>query len=101
MINTLEYRYMLLKPQGWDLPLGIKYRGGLSLAAFADYGIGWDEGHEFAAANFLDGYGFGLRLLLPIVQVARFDVAWGDRGQSVFFHLGSFEKATMQRRRVR
>ena len=101
MLNTLEYRYMLLKPQGWNLPLGIKYRGGLSLAAFADYGIGWYEAPEFATENFISGYGFGLRLLLPIVQVARFDVAWGDRGQSVFFHLGSFEKATMQRRRVR
>lgn len=101
MLNTLEYRYMILKPQGWDLPWGIKYRGGLSLAAFADYGIGWDEGPEFATDNFIDGYGLGLRLLLPIVQVARFDVAWGDRGKSVFIHLGSFEKATMQRRRVR
>ena len=101
MINTLEYRYTLFKPTGWNLPLGIKYRGGLSLAAFADWGLGWDEGPEFAANNFIDGYGVGLRLLLPIVGVARFDVAWGDPGKSVFFHLGSFEKATFARRRVR
>jgi outer membrane protein assembly factor BamA len=101
MINTLEYRYTLFKPTGLNLPLGIKYRGGLALAAFADWGIGWYEDPEFAANNFIDGYGVGLRLLLPIVGVARFDVAWGDPGKSVFFHLGSFEKATFARRRVR
>ncbi len=101
MINTIEYRYTLFKPRGWDLPLGIKYRGGLQVAAFGDYGIGWDDAPEFAADNFIDGYGFGLRLLLPIVGVARMDVAWGEHGKSVFLHLGSFEKATYARRRVR
>jgi outer membrane protein insertion porin family len=101
MLNTAEYRYTLLKPRGWDLPFGIKYRGGLALAAFADWGIGWDYGPDYAANNFIDGYGFGLRLLLPIVGVARVDVAWGEQGKSVFLHLGSFEKATFSRRRVR
>jgi outer membrane protein assembly factor BamA len=101
MLNTLEYRYTLFKPQGWHLPLGIKYRGGLALAAFGDWGLGWDQGTDFSSKNFIDGYGVGLRLLLPIVQVARVDVAWGEHGKGVFLHLGSFEKATMSRRRVR
>jgi len=101
MINTIEYRYTLFKPQRWNLPLGIKYRGGLQVAAFGDYGIGWDDSPEFKADNFIDGYGVGLRLLLPIVGVARMDVAWGEHGKSVFLHLGSFEKATYARRRVR
>lgn len=101
MLNTVEYRYNILKTQGWDLPIGIKYRGGLSLAAFADWGIGWDHDPEFAANNFIDGYGFGLRFHLPIVAVARVDLAWGEHGKTVFLHLGSFEKATMARRRVR
>lgn len=101
MLNTLEYRYMLLKPTGLNLPLGIKYRGGLALAAFVDNGIGWERGPDFAARNFIDGYGVGLRFLLPIVGVARVDVAWGEHGEGVFLHLGSFEKATFARRRVR
>jgi len=101
MINTVEYRYTLFKPRGWDLPWGIKYRGGLALAAFGDWGIGWDDDSDFAANNFIDGYGFGLRLLLPIVGVARADLAWGEHGKTVFLHLGSFEKATFARRRVR
>ncbi len=101
MLNTVEYRYTLFKPRGWNLPLGIKYRGGLALAAFADWGIGWDDAPDYAANNFIEGYGFGLRLLLPIVGVARFDLAWGEKGETVFLHLGSFEKATFARRRVR
>ncbi len=101
MINTVEYRYTLIKVQQWDLPLGIKYRGGLKLAAFGDFGIGWDEPRDFGVNNFIDGYGFGLRLLLPIVGVARADLAWGENGKTVFLHLGSFEKATYARRRVR
>jgi len=101
MINTIEYRYTLFKVRPWDLPWGIKYRGGLALAAFGDYGIGWDQPREFAANNFIDGYGFGLRLMLPIVGVARVDLAWGEHGETVFLHLGSFEKATFARRRVR
>ncbi|MCK9996795.1 MAG: BamA/TamA family outer membrane protein, partial [Candidatus Krumholzibacteria bacterium] len=101
MINTLEYRYTLLHPRRWDLPFGIKYRGGLQVAAFGDWGIGWDDAPEFAANRFIDGYGVGLRLLLPIVGVARMDVAWGEHGKSVFLHLGSYEKATYARRRVR
>ncbi len=101
MINTLEYRYTLLYPRRWDLPWGIKYRGGLQVAAFGDWGIGWDDAPEFASNRFIDGYGVGLRLLLPIVGVARVDVAWGEQGKSVFLHLGSYEKATYARRRVR
>ncbi len=101
MINTLEYRYTLLFPRRWDLPWGIKYRGGLQVAAFGDWGIGWDDAPEFAANNFIDGYGVGLRLLVPIVGMARIDVAWGEPGKTVFLHLGSFEKATYARRRVR
>jgi len=101
MINTLEYRYTLLFPRRWDLPWGIKYRGGLQVAAFGDWGIGWDDAPEFAANNFIDGYGVGLRLLVPIVGMARIDVAWGEPGKTVFLHLGSYEKATYARRRVR
>jgi outer membrane protein insertion porin family len=101
MLNTFEYRYTLLKPRGWDLPYGIKYRGGLAVAAFGDWGIGWDEERQFAANRFIDGYGVGLRLLIPIVGMARVDLAWGEHGETVFLHLGSYEKATAARYRVR
>ncbi len=101
MINTAEYRFTLLKPRPWDLPFNFRYRGGLQLAAFVDYGLGWDDGPEFAADNFITGYGVGARLLIPIVGMARIDFGWGESGQGVFLHLGSFEKATAARKRVR
>jgi len=102
MINTLEYRFTLLKPKFWDLPLGFRYRGGLQLALFGDYGVGWEESDQFAASNFIGGFGVGVRLLIPIVGMARLDVGFGERGLTkMYFHLGSFEKATMARRRVR
>jgi len=102
MLNTFEYRFNLLEPRFWDLPLGFRYRGGLQLAAFVDYGIGWDQEDEFATNNFIAGYGAGLRLLIPIVGMARLDVGFGeDALHKIYLHLGSFEKATMARRRVR
>lgn len=100
-LNTLEYRYTLWKPELLELPLGINYRGGLQLAAFGDAGIGWDEGPEMAMNNFIWGYGFGVRFLIPIVSMARVDFGWGEHGKTVFLHMGSFEKSVMARRRVR
>jgi len=100
-LNTLEYRFTLMPTRYLELPLGIKYRGGLQLALFGDGGIGWDDAPQFAADNFIWGYGFGFRLLLPIVSMARIDFAWGEDDEGVFLHLGSFEKSVMARRRVR
>lgn len=102
MLNTAEYRFTLMEPRFWDLPLGFRYRGGLQLAAFLDYGLGWNEKNEFAANNFITGYGAGIRLLIPIVGMARLDFGFGQHAMhKIYFHLGSFEKATMARRRVR
>ena len=54
-----------------------------------------------SANRFIDGYGVGLRLLIPIVGMARIDLAWGEHGETVFLHLGSYEKAHAARYRVR
>jgi outer membrane protein insertion porin family len=100
-INTVEYRITLLRPRLLNLPLGIKYRGGLQIALFGDVGIGWSEKNRFQARNFIGGYGVGLRLLLPIVGLVRADIAWGQPGKAVMLHFGAFEKAEIARRRVR
>jgi len=100
-LNTVEYRLTLLEPRLIVFPFNIHYRGGLQLGFFGDAGIGWDESREFAAKNFIAGFGAGLRLLVPIVGMVRFDLGWGQSGKSVFLHLGAFEKAEMARRRVR
>jgi outer membrane translocation and assembly module TamA len=101
LIGTLEYSYMLLKPRLVRLPFGLRYRGGLQICVFGDIGTVWNEAGEFDLSEFLGGWGVGLRLLVPIVGVVRFDVAWGGSGNAAMFHVGAYEKAVMARRRVR
>lgn len=100
-INTLEYRVTLMQPRLIILPFKINYNGGLQVALFGDLGVAWDENEQFKADNFIDGYGLGIRILLPIIGVARCDFGFGQAGESIMLHLGSYEKPVMQRRRVR
>ena len=100
-INTLEYRYTVIKPRLVRLPLHFNIKTGLQIALFADYGAVWDEKKEFAANNFLFGYGIGFRFFMPIVGVLRVDIGWGEKGKGAFLHLGAYEKPVITRRRVR
>ena len=76
-------------------------RNGLQRAVFGDAGVLWNEGKEFALDNFIGGYGAGIRVLLSGVGMIRFDFGLGQPGASMQFHIGVFEKAVMQRKRVR
>jgi len=100
-INTLEYRLTLIKPRLLNLPFGIKYNAGLQIALFGDLGIAWDEKNEFKIGNSIGGYGVGIRLLLPMVEVARCDFAYGKSGTMIKLCLGYGEKPDITRRRVR
>ncbi len=100
-INTLEYRITLLKSRAIKLPFNIDYRIGLGFAVFGDLGIGWDDPYQFKSNNFIGGAGFGIRLLMPVLGMLRFDVGWGQKGQGIFLHIGAFEKPVMTRKRVR
>ena len=100
-INTLEYRYTLIKPRLIRLPFHFNIKTGFQMALFADYGAVWDQKNQFAANNFLTGYGIGFRFFMPIVGMLRLDVGWGQKGEGAFLHLGSFEKPVITRRRVR
>jgi outer membrane protein assembly factor BamA len=99
-LNTVEYRYALIRPR----PVSISRFNihlGVQLAAFGDLGLAWNEGNEFKLDNFIDGYGFGIRLLVPFVNVIRLDFAFGEPSEGMRFHIALFEKAVMQRARVR
>jgi outer membrane protein assembly factor BamA len=100
MVSTLEYRYTILKPKGWDLPFNIRYRGGLHVAAFADIGTNWDRWREFSLDRTIAGAGVGARLLIPFVGMLRLDVAMG-KTPTVTLNISAFEKPVMTRRRVR
>lgn len=100
-INTLEYRITLLKSRAIKLPFNIDYRIGLGFALFGDLGIGWDDPNQFKSNNFIGGVGAGIRLMMPVLGMLRFDVGWGQKGQGIFLHIGAFEKPMMTRKRVR
>ncbi len=101
VINTVEYRVTLLKSRAIRLPFNINYRIGLGFALFGDLGIGWDEASQFQSNNFIGGVGVGIRVMMPVLGMLRFDVGWGQKGQGIFLHFGAFEKPVMTRKRVR
>jgi outer membrane protein assembly factor BamA len=99
MLNTLEYRYTIVKPRPisfWKISI----RVGLQAAVFGDLSTAWDDDDQFSK-NFIGGGGVGLRLLMPWINMIRLDFGWGQPGRSVIPHIGAYEKAYEQRKRVR
>ncbi len=96
-INTLEYRYDLMVPRAFSI-FGFTMYLGVQLALFGDLGTAWDDSQ---GSQWLDGYGFGLRLLIPFVDMIRFDFAFGEPGAGHRRQFGIGEKAVQQRDRIR
>ncbi|MFQ5638154.1 MAG: BamA/TamA family outer membrane protein [bacterium] len=99
-INTAEYRFTFIEPKLLSL-FGITLDVGLQLALFGDVGIAWNNSDQFKTDNFIGGYGFGIRLLVPFVNQFRFDFGFGQPGESFRIHIGAFDKPVAQRFRVR
>ncbi len=72
LLTGLEYRFDIVKSRTiWrDFDLGL---GG---TMFLDNGAVWNSGDDIGEADFYQGFGFGLRLLVPIIEVFRVDMAW-------------------------
>ncbi len=98
-IVTAEYHFVLF-PMHEHFVGKWSYSAGLEAAAFVDWGIAWNHSDEFDTARARNGFGVGLRWLLPAVFEVRTDVAVGEDGK-VFFHLGVGDKLTAQRARLR
>ncbi len=96
-INSLEDRYDLMSPKAWSV-FGVSFYLGLQAVLFGDLGIAWDDSQ---GNRWLDGYGFGIRLLIPFVDMIRIDFAFGEPGKGLNRQIGIGEKAIKQRRRVR
>ncbi len=99
LINTVEYRYDLVKPKPFRI-FGANLYTGLKLAVFGDIGAVWNESAQFSR-NFIGGVGVGLRLIVPFIQMIRVDLAFGERGEGLIPHFGLREKAFHHPRRVR
>jgi outer membrane translocation and assembly module TamA len=72
----------------------------LQVAGFGDLGLAWNVRSDLEASPMLDGYGFGLRVLVPFVDVIRLDGAWGEPAEGATAYFGVSLKATRQRQRV-
>jgi outer membrane protein assembly factor BamA len=92
-MGSLEVRFPIIPIRYFSLnlpPIPAQYlrnlQLGLSGGFFIDSGIIWNKGHEYAWDQFKTGYGFGLHLHLPYVQVLRFDYAFNRdfTGQFIF-----------------
>ena len=99
-VSTAEYRVTVVKPRLLNLFV-LSLDVGLELAAFGDLGIVWNDNDQFDTDNFIGGYGFGLRFLVPFVNQFRIDFAFGEPGESIRLHLGAFTKPVAQRFRIR
>jgi outer membrane protein assembly factor BamA len=99
-INTAELRWNIREPKATKV-LMLKGSLGFQVAMFADLGHAWNRSDEFTLDNFIGGYGVGFRLLVTGMGLVRFDVALGEPGASLRFHVGGGEKAVRQRYRVR
>jgi outer membrane protein insertion porin family len=98
-LNTLEYRFELLKVRDHSFK-GFNYYYGVQLAAFGDAGTAWNTNEEFTR-NFIAGGGFGIRLIVPYVSVIRIDFGFGQANEGMISHFGIMDKAVYERRRVR
>ncbi len=98
-LGTVEYRFDLMKPRCIER-FGVRTFLGLQIAFFADAGTVWNDSDE-AADNFIAGGGVGVRLIVPYVDMVRFDLAFGEHDEGLLLHLGFGEKADAQRQRVR
>jgi outer membrane protein insertion porin family len=97
--NSLEYRYDLVKTQTFRV-FGANLYGGLKLAVFGDVGTAWNRGSEFRS-NVIGGFGIGIRVIAPFLEMIRFDLAIGETGNGVSPHFGLAEKAASHANRVR
>jgi outer membrane protein insertion porin family len=99
-IGTAEYSFVARPVTPFSV-FGINAYAGLQVVAFADVGMAWNQSADFRAADAIDGYGVGLRVLVPFVDLIRIDVAWGEPGRGASAYFGISLKAARQRQRVR
>ena len=99
-IGTAEYTYVVQPVRPFTIK-GLNLYAGLQVVGFADLGKAWGGDDTQESASAIDGYGVGLRLLVPFVDVIRLDLAWGEPGHGATAYFGVSLKAARQRQRVR
>jgi len=98
-LNTIEYWWLVLEPKSYEFWF-LKQALGLQVATFVDGGAAWSEGSVFDQ-SWIAGGGVGLRVTIPSMVMFRLDFAYGQSGINIQLAIGSDEKATAQRARIR
>jgi len=98
-INTAEYRYTWLKPRLFSY-FGINLKMGVQVALFADFATAWCDDDGFQK-SWISGGGAGIRLIIPYVDMIRFDVSYGEGGIGLSMNVATQEKPDRQLQRVR
>lgn len=98
-LNTVEYWFRLMDQKRWKFWFA-KWRMGMQIGAFFDFGTAWSDYRDLEG-NMIGGGGIGLRLTLPAVTMFRMDFAYGEQGTGIRFFIGGSEKAIAQKQRVR
>jgi outer membrane protein insertion porin family len=95
---SLEVRFPLVGQRRFALPLplvpkriknfDLRFDGVL----FADAGAAWGgPSTDFDQTELKEGFGFGLRVFLPVFEVARIEIAFDEKGEPTFyFREGNF-----------
>ena len=79
-IPLLPLRYVDLGDQSQMMNL----KFGLSLGFFIDTGTVWFQSEDIKGLKFQTGYGLGLHIHLPYINVLRFEMAFNERGKKQF-----------------
>lgn len=93
---SLELRFPLVGQRRFTLPIplvpkrvknfDLRFDGVL----FADVGSAWGAPVDFDQAELKEGFGVGLRIFLPVFEVARFELAFDHKGEpTIYFREGN------------
>ena len=99
-IGSLEYAYIARPVTAFSVA-GLNLYAGVQVVGFGDLGVVWNDHSDLNASSAIGGYGVGLRLLVPFVDVIRLDLAWGEPGEGASAYFAISLKAARQRQRVR
>jgi hypothetical protein len=93
----VELRFHLLGKRRLNLPIPLAPRRlrnfdlRIDGVLFADGGSAWGNGVPLRDARLRKGFGVGLRIFLPVLEVARIELAFDEDGSpTLYFREGNF-----------
>jgi outer membrane protein assembly factor BamA len=85
-LGSVELRFPLLRQRRFGIPLPFvpkkisNFDVRVDGEVFVDAGAAWDDSVGLRSARVFKGAGFGFRIFLPILELARFEIAFDESG---------------------